>query len=204
MALMLLAASFGLLIGLLSGGNLRAFAGLRLRATLLVLISLLIQVVAFTPLRASIPGLSAHIPALYLFSMGLLVVWVGLNWRIPGMSLLAAGLLCNLLAIAANDGYMPVSAESLRIAGRNDLYAEGAIYNNSAQHGGAARLVLLTDILAVPAAVPFANVFSIGDVLIACGAAWLCYKVARQRREEAAARLFPGMVPERGNNIHEP
>jgi hypothetical protein len=187
---MLVAASLGLVAGLIGGGRVAGLARVPLRLSWLVLVSLAVQVVAFTPLRALVPELASQIPAVYLGSMGLLVVWVGLNYRVPGMALLAAGLLSNLLAIAANGGYMPVSAESLRVAGRSAFYGADQVYNNSAQHQGDARLVLLTDILAAPAWLPFANVFSIGDVLICLGAAWFCYRATREGRRDDA----PGSV----------
>src|SRR5262245_51923105 len=77
---------------------------------------------------------------------------------------------------------MPVSPEGAGHAGRLDRYAaEGLpVANNSIATGDQARLWLLTDILPIPAGLPFANVYSIGDVLLTVGAALLCYRSIRQ------------------------
>jgi hypothetical protein len=44
----------------------------------------------------------------------------------------------------------------------------------------------MTDIFAVPAGVPFANVFSIGDVVIAVGIAWAIAASMRAGRVSVA------------------
>jgi hypothetical protein len=57
----------------------------------------------------------------------------------------------------------------------------------------------LTDIFALPAWLPFSNIFSIGDVLITAGVAWVIVAAMRNRpddvpvpsRTEAAAALSP-------------
>jgi purine nucleosidase/pyrimidine-specific ribonucleoside hydrolase len=51
--------------------------------------------------------------------------------------------------------------------------------NNSAVIGPGTALWFLGDVFAVPAAVPLANVFSIGDVLIALGGAWFVWAATR-------------------------
>jgi hypothetical protein len=100
--------------------------------------------------------------------MALLIGWVAANWRIPGMVIMAAGLLMNVAAIVANGGRMPVSPDQARYAGTIDRYATDglAVSDNSVATVEGVRLWLLTDILALPAGFPFANVYSIGDVLL--------------------------------------
>jgi hypothetical protein len=178
---------------LLRGGSLIHLAELRLRWVPLVLAALAVQLLIFTPFRAEslIPGWT---PQLYLLSMAMLTIWVALNWRIPGMAVMALGLLSNFVAIAANGGYMPVSPESAQLAGRLQHYAaEGLpVANNSIATGDQARLWLLTDILPIPAGLPFANVYSIGDVLLTIGGALLCYRAIRRSPAAASA---PAVAP---------
>ena len=183
-------------VALLRGGALVNLVELRLRWAPLVLAALAVQLLIFTPFRAE-PLIQAWTTQLYMLSMALLTLWVGLNWRIPGMALMALGLLSNFAAIAANSGYMPVSPESARYAGRLERYAaEGLpVANNSIATGDQARLWLLTDILPIPAGMPFANVYSIGDVLLTLGGALLCYRTIRQ---PPAAADAPAMAPAAG------
>ena len=50
-----------------------------------------------------------------------------------------------------------------------------------------ARLWFLGDVFAIPASWPLANVFSVGDVLIALGAAWAILATARRSARERRA-----------------
>ncbi len=164
-------------VALARGGSLRNFAALDLRWLPLVVGSFGLQLLIFTPFRdtALIPFATAP---LYLLSMVLLVIWILLNRRIPGATLIAVGVLLNTIAIAANNGYMPVAPEAARYAGRLEHYPiEGLpVSNNSIAVADNVRLWFLTDIFPVPAGIPFANVFSLGDVLLTLGVAILCYQ----------------------------
>ena len=88
--------------------------------------------------------------------------------RIPGMPLLAIGAISNLAVIVANGGFMPTTAQALAATGHPVIVG----YSNSAilEHP---RLGFLTDVFALPAWLPMANVFSIGDLLIGTGVAWI-------------------------------
>ena len=92
----------------------------------------------------------------------LVAVWR--NLRVPGLALVALGAISNLAAIVANDGVMPTTPEALAAAGLDPLdgFSNSAVLEDPA-------LAPLTDIFALPPWLPFANVFSIGDVLIALG-----------------------------------
>jgi uncharacterized protein DUF5317 len=92
----------------------------------------------------------------------LVAVWR--NLRVPGLALVAIGAISNLAAIVANDGVMPTTQAALSAAGLDPL--DG--FSNSAVLADPA-LAPLTDIFALPRWLPLANVFSIGDVLIALG-----------------------------------
>jgi hypothetical protein len=186
--LMVLTVLLVSVVALLRGGSLRNFSELHLRWIPLAIGSFALQLLIFTPFRRA-PLIAVWTIQLYELSMALLVVWVAVNWRIPGAALMACGLLANFAAILANGGYMPVSPESARYAGQIARYAtEGPpIANNSLAIDGPVQLWPLTDIIALPGWVPFAAVFSIGDVLLTLGAALLCYRTIRQSRQAEAA-----------------
>ena len=102
--------------------------------------------------------------ALWLTSYGVLIVAAGVNARISGVPIVAAGMCLNLVAILANRGTMPVRPDAMHAAG--DDYGTNA--NSTAladPHFGS-----LVDRWAAPDWIPLANVFSIGDVVIAVGA----------------------------------
>jgi hypothetical protein len=101
--------------------------------------------------------------------------WFALaNRHLPGLPLIAMGGALNLAAIVANGGVMPASAAALRLAG---LPAEAG-FSNSA-HVADANLAWLGDVFAIPSGWPFANVFSIGDVVVVIGLGYLTHRWCR-------------------------
>jgi hypothetical protein len=154
----------GILVGYLVGGRLERLGRLSIRGWPIAFGGLLVQVVLFTEAGWDLAGGAA--PAVYVLStIAVLAVVLG-NLRVPGLALVAVGALSNLIAIVANGGYMPADPNALASLGEE----VGDGYSNSVV---AADPVLrpLTDIFAMPAWLPFANVFSIGDVLIGIGVA---------------------------------
>lgn len=170
----------GLGVRLLLGGRLDRLAELHLRAWWLFLAAFTIQVIAFPfgflPWRVE----PSRATALWLVSYGLLVVAVVLNRRITGVLLVGLGMGLNVAAIVANGGTMPVLPHAMRSA--------GADYVTRANSTAAPepRLSWLVDRWAAPDWVPLANVFSIGDVVIALGA-FVLVVVAMGVREPGAA-----------------
>jgi hypothetical protein len=158
----------------LLGGRLGALADLRLRLVPLVVGALAVQIVVVNV----VPGGDHTLHAAVLIAT-YLVIAIALiaNRRVPGVKLIAAGGLANFLAIAANGGVMPASASALRTAG---LAADPDGYTNSGlvEH---AHLAFLGDVFALPASWPAANVFSIGDLLLAAGAFVLLHAVCGSR-----------------------
>lgn len=155
----------GLLAGWLTGGSLNGLTEVRLRWAWLALLGLVIQLVLFFgPVAESVGGLGMPI---YVGSTGLVLAAVLRNGLLPGLPVVALGALSNMAAIIANGGYMPASPGAMQALGRavNDGYSNSAVMDRPA-------LAPLTDIFAIPAGVPFANVFSVGDVLIGVGVAW--------------------------------
>jgi len=154
----------GLLLGLALGGNPGNLARLPLRSTWLIFAALGLQVVAFPApsMPWSVPDVSARI--LWLCSYALLIAGAFANRRLTGVPIMTAGLFCNLAAIVANRGQMPVLPSALRAEGK--AYA---VHFNSAR-AAHPHLAWLVDRWAVPHWMPLGNVFSVGDVLIGIGA----------------------------------
>ncbi|HEY8437365.1 MAG TPA: DUF5317 domain-containing protein [Candidatus Limnocylindrales bacterium] len=156
----------GVLIGALGGGRLMRLADLRLHWAPLILGGFLVQVILFTDAVAARIGAAG--PPLYVASTILVAVAVLRNVRVPGVPVIAVGAASNLAAILANGGYMPASPSALASLGKS----APVIYSNSAVVPAPA-LEWLTDRFALPVWVPFANVFSVGDVLLGVGVAIL-------------------------------
>lgn len=190
MLVLAVALSAGLLAGYALGGRILHVEHLRLTAPWLVVSAMAVQLVIFSPLGRPL-GETASI-ALHLASYACLIVFALLNLRSVGIAVAGAGTALNTLVIAVNGGYMPASERALEIAG---LAAEAEPHNNSAVADAGARLLPLGDVFAVPDRVPLlANVFSVGDILIAAGVALLLAAAMRAPRDAQAApeRLPPG------------
>jgi Family of unknown function (DUF5317) len=166
-------------VAILRGGRLSEMANVQFRYFWLLFVPLLIQLVLYTPLSARLSIDLSAMPSIYIISMlaGAVVAWF--NRSLPGFPLLLAGLLSNLLVISLNGGYMPVSAEARIISGMTPLVDSA---NNVSPMTNASVLWILGDTLPVPHFIPLANVFSIGDVLIAAGGVLFVLTVLGSRR----------------------
>lgn len=152
----------GLGIGALVGGRASGLGNLQLRWGWVFAAGLGTQVILFSaPVTERIGELGVPI---YVLSTGLVALAVIANRRITGMPLVALGALSNLVAIVANGGYMPASAAAMAALGKT----APTVYSNSAIVPDPV-LWPLTDVFALPTWLPGANVFSLGDILIAIG-----------------------------------
>lgn len=159
----LYAIPIGIVAGYLLGGRLDRLSGVRIRWAPLALVGLAVQVALFTDPLASSVGDAG--PPIYIASTAIVLVAVLRNLDIPGVAIAALGAASNLVAIVANGGYMPANAAALAsIGGIDPGYSNSSVVTDPA-------LAPLTDIFAIPAGIPFANVFSIGDVLLGIGVA---------------------------------
>lgn len=159
--LVLLVASLAVTAGLLTGPG--ALPSLRLRAVRLLVAAAVVQLAAGTVAPGS--------TAVRVFALVCTVVLVGLfvygNSAVPGVPLIALGLLLNVLVITANAA-MPVSLSAAARAGlsRADLGLGADALRE--RETTATRLRLLGDV--VPVALPVRpQVVSPGDVLVAAG-----------------------------------
>jgi hypothetical protein len=165
----------------LAGGSLSALERVRLRFAPAIFAAVAVQVLVLAVFPGGSPGLHR---ILHVASYGLAAVFVAANWRIPGMRMLAFGGTLNLIAIVANNGVMPASERARRTAG---LLTSSSDFLNSAVVAHP-RLLFLGDIFAVPRAVPFANVYSVGDVCIAIGVVIIVHGLAGSRLVPRARR----------------
>jgi hypothetical protein len=176
---MLYALALGAIVGKLLGGSLARLSEIHIRWAALAMAGLLVQVVLFFGPVAERVG--AWGTPIYIGSTALVLVVVVRNLAIPGLGLVAVGALSNLVAITVNGGQMPASPGAMAYLGKT----VNAGYSNSAVVK-APVLAPLTDVFALPPFVPFANVFSVGDVLIGVGVAVV---VATAMRHGASGNL---------------
>lgn len=123
-----------------------------------------------------------------IISLGLLLVFCWFNRRLSGVWLLAVGLLLNLLVIATNGGFMPISPQTAsRLVPHDTLAALGSGvrfgYKDILLLPEQTRLIWLSDHFLPPKWSPYQVAFSMGDMFIAAGAFWLL--VARSKPLEA-------------------
>ena len=161
---MLYAILLGLVVGVATRGSLGALGQLQFRWWPLALGGLIVQLFLFSPLAEGVGSLG---PVIYVASTAMVAVAVLANIKQNrAFAVVAAGALCNLAAIVANGGFMPVTPETLAESGRTA--ATG--YSNSLASARPA-LDVLVDRFVLPSGLPLTNVFSVGDVLIAIGIA---------------------------------
>jgi len=164
-----------LVLALLAGGDPRRLAGLRLRGVGLFYVAIGIQLLAFPfpffPWHTG-DGLAR---ALWLASYALLVCAAFVNRDVTGVPVIAAGMLSNVAAVVANGGHMPALPSALQAA-----HKSFHVHFNSAANASP-HLAWLVDRWAVPHWLHVGNVFSVGDVVIAIGAALLVWSAMGAR-----------------------
>jgi Family of unknown function (DUF5317) len=160
----------------LAGGRLQDVARLRVRWPLLIVATMVGQMLVtdvFADRLGGAPGAILHVVT---YGFALLFLW--LNRHIRGLWIVVAGGLMNFVAIAANGGVMPTTEWALETAGRAEATAES--FSNSGKVDDA-RLVWLGDALAWPEPLPLHNVFSVGDVVLVVGVAYVLHTTCRRR-----------------------
>lgn len=166
------------------GGELARVGSLRFRRGTILYAALGAQLVAFGPVR--ILG-ERQVERVQLVTYALLLAFCIANRRIPGLWLIALGVLANALVITANGGVMPVDPGAIAASGWG-LHDYAAAYPNVAIRAHAS-LWFLGDIFAMPR-FPGSAVLSIGDVSIVAGV-WLMLQRATSRSDEPGRRPVP-------------
>lgn len=172
--LLLYAVAFGLIAGVLTRGRLSALGTVKIRYWQVALAGLAFQVVLFSPPLAAVVGSVG--PALYVGSTIVVLLALLANIRQPGFWLIVLGAFANLIAIVANGGQMPASAEAWAVLNGGPQLPT-TDFSNAFIATPDAPFYFLGDLFLLPRPFPFANVFSIGDVLIGVGGVWFVIAV---------------------------
>jgi hypothetical protein len=179
--LLLYALPIGVLAGLVAGGSVGRLAELRIRLAPLAIGGLLFQLLIFSPPIGTVLATVLPIgPGLYVGSTLVVLAALIANVGRPGFKLILVGAALNLFAIVANGGVMPAAPDAwASLHGISGVPED--VLTNSTLASAATRLALLGDVFAVPRPLPFANVFSVGDLLIAVGGAWFIARTMAPR-----------------------
>jgi len=165
----------------LTGGNLSRLSAVRLRGLWLILVAIGLQIAAANIFHSILPY--ALLTAIHLLSYLFGIAGVVLNLRhIWGLWVIALGGGMNAAAIAANDGVMPASPAALRLAGMADP-VDGFVNSGAV---ASPQLAWMGDVFALPAPLPLANVFSVGDVILVIGFAMIMHRGSRPARQGTA------------------
>ena len=186
--LLLYALPIGLLAGLVAGGSIGRLADLRIRLAPLAVGGLLFQLLLFSPPLGTILARDLPIgPGLYVGSTLIVLAALIANIGRPGFKFILIGAALNLFAVVANGGVMPASPDAwASLHGVTGMPQD--VLTNSTIASAATRLAALGDVFALPRSLPFANVFSLGDLLIAVGGAWF---IARTMSTRPAGSVAP-------------
>ena len=170
-------------LGYVRGGRLRRVADAPLHWAWLLLLGLSLQVLVDIGAARGFVQTASLGGWLLLFASQLLVlVWVLRNAHLPGMALVALGLVLNAAVIAAN-GAMPVSPEALTALGAEQGATPTGKHTLLTEE---TRLPWLADILPLP---PLRSIISVGDIVLAAGLiplthALMTHAPAQERRRQ--------------------
>ena len=170
-----------LLSPLALGRSLAGLATIRFRGTWVVVLALLAQILVIEVFPRSDPTVLAAVHLMTYLAAG---VFVLVNRRVPGLPVIALGALSNGITIALNGGTLPASPGALSRAGialDPDEFMNSGVLTDP-------RLPWLGDVFAIPAGLPLANVFSVGDVLIVLGVGWGAHTVCRSKADPGLVR----------------
>lgn len=144
-----------------------------------VAIQLIVAIVDFPADRIENLGF-----ALLMASYALLLAFCFVNIRLPGFWVIAAGIALNTVVVGLNQG-MPT-------ADRERTTASGATVERPIERTVKQRpesdedlVGFLGDVIEIPG--PIDNTISIGDILIAAGGLYTCFRLTRRPRAAAAA-----------------
>jgi hypothetical protein len=191
--ILLYAVVLGLVVGLVSGGRLSNLGNVTVRFWPVALLGLLFQVLLFSsPLAAMVGRLG---PSLYVLSTTIVLMALIFNLRQPGFALITVGAFLNFAVIVANGGLMPASPDAV-VALLGAAVVPTSDFSNSVIAAPSTPLWFLGDIFVLPRPMPFANVFSIGDVLIGVGGAIF---IARSMHRHTVGKVGSVPAAERGS-----
>ena len=176
--ILLSAVGIGLLVGIGRARWLgRAYSLPALRHVWLVVVAFLPQLLVTSIDNAHWPLANQVAGPTLIVSIGILLGFVWLNLRLPGMPLLLGGLTLNLAVMLANGGLMPVnpqtasrlvSEETSQTLILGDRFGQKDVLLLKQD----THLELFSDRFLPPAWFPYQVAFSLGDICIGAGAFW--------------------------------
>jgi len=118
-----------------------------------------------------------------IISQFILFLFAWLNRRLPGMPILIVGLILNMVVIAINGGFMPVSPQTAeRLVGEEAvsglMIGSRFGFKDILLPAQETRLEILADRFLPPPSFHYQVAFSLGDIFITFGAFWM---LANQR-----------------------
>ncbi len=116
-AMLLIGAVIGLVVGLLAGGHLDALLYVRLRYLALLVGALVLRFGTQFLIAQGVDVVDALRLPLYATSFLLVAGVLWLNRSQPGLLLVMVGVIANGLAVVVNGGWMPVYLPALPVAG---------------------------------------------------------------------------------------
>ncbi len=194
MYFVLLVLAIAVIASLLRGGRFSRLAKAPLEHVWLLFLGVGLQVTADVLVMAEVleptGGLSY---ALLLASQLVVIAWVIFNWQLPGLVLVALGLLLNAIVMGAN-GAMPVDPDAIAALGRD---SSELVRGKHVVMDDDTRLPWLADIWPVP---PLRSIISVGDVVLAAGLIpithhLMTYRPPQERRRTRGAATPPREEP---------
>lgn len=180
MPFVLTALAFAVLVSVLRGGRFRRIPARPLAHAWLLFVGVAMQAgVDVAAGRGLIPEAGLFGWVLLATSQVLILLFVVLNWRLPGIPLLTIGFALNALVMAAN-GAMPVSADAIAALGIGPAEVPPGKHTLLTPD---TRLGWLADIWPLPV---LRSIISVGDAVIAAGIVPLTHSLMTGRGVEGA------------------
>jgi hypothetical protein len=174
--LLLVSIAAALAAGWIRGGSLSRLGEVNFRWWWLVPALALTQSLTIRLLHSASRFNLWHLRPL-LMIVSYVILWGVVFWnrRLPGMWIVLLGVTLNLIVIAANGGYMPITPEALaRIGAGSAAYqmpSETVIRGSKdvLLRRNEARFWMLGDVLIIPEPFPRPTAMSVGDLMLAVG-----------------------------------
>ncbi|MEO8107477.1 MAG: DUF5317 family protein [Actinomycetes bacterium] len=166
----------------LFGGSLSRLAHVRFRGIWILLVALVAQILI---IEIFPEANRTFLESVHLATYVAAGLFVAINWRVPGLLVIAAGGAMNGITIALNGGQLPASKPALNMAGIE--VGKGEFINSGYIKDPV--MPLLGDIFVWPEPFPLANVFSFGDVCVVIGVFYGANKIAGSRLVKTPWRL---------------
>lgn len=170
------AVIIGILIGVFRNGNLANISDISLRGLPLMILSVIFQVAPVFLVK--IPGAAEYIYLFPFISLCIMTLAVIINYKRPGMKIIAVGAILNIVAMGMNGFYMPIDYTALGWAGLDPLLESiknGTVIGYSNMETAVSISKILGKIIPIPKIYPFAKVLSIGDIIITLGIIFFFY-----------------------------